>query len=237
MTEDFDFHTSPDTFLLLRCCSCGSIFASLVPTENALARIYPPDFFAHRRSRWHHTSGQGTGAFDLGPTVGQDQLELLAQQEAHYDLIRLEFTLECAPDPHLILRAVRAALLPGGQAMLLLNSLRSPAFAWFGGRHWGGYDTPRQRRVVTRDGLERLARSAELELVEIIGLPAGEPWVRSLHRLCLDWNAPGWLARRFSDRATVSTAVFSLVDALLRPAGRSALSVATLRRPRQAPAS
>jgi hypothetical protein len=231
MVEDFEFRTSPDTFLALRCQTCGTVFLSLVPADAAADQIYPAAYFASRPSRWHHTAARGTRVLDLGPSVGADQVGRRAHDDAPYDLVRLDLTLECSPDALATLQAVRAALRPGGRAMLLLNNLRSPAFAWFGGRHWGGYDTPRQRRVFTRDGLVRLARAAELELAEMTGLAAGEPWVRSFHRWLTDWNAPAWLAARFSNRPSVSRALFNLVDAMLRPLNRSAFLIATLRRP------
>lgn len=236
MLEDFEFRTSSDTFLALRCQTCGTVFLSLVPTDGALDQIYPAAYFTSRPSRWHHTAARGTRVLDLGPSVGADRMGRLAHHDAPYDLVRLDLTLECSPDALATLQTVRAALRPGGRAVLLLNNLRSPAFAWFGGRHWGGYDTPRQRRVFTREGLVRLARAAELEVAEVTGLAAGEPWVRSFHRWLTDWNAPAWLAAGFSSRASVSRALFNLVDAMLRPLHRSAFLIATLRRPESATA-
>jgi SAM-dependent methyltransferase len=231
MTEDFDFCTSPDTFLALRCGRCGGVYLSLVPADDTLAaRIYPPEYFARHGPAWRHTPPQGTRVLDLGPLVGPDQLGRLAREGSAYDLVRLDLTLECAPDPLAVLQAVHPALRPGGRVVLLLNNLRSPAFAWFGGRHWGGYDTPRQRRVLTRDGLARLALAADLDVAEVRFLSAGEPWVRSFHRWFRDWNAPGWLTSRFADGAHLGLALFRLFDAVLRPLGRSAFFVATLKR-------
>jgi hypothetical protein len=116
----------------------------------------------------------------------------------------------------------------------LLNNLASPAFSWFGGRHWGGYDAPRQRRVLSRDGLARLADGAGFELAGVAGVAAAGPWVRSLHRWLTDWNAPAWLARRFSAQARVAPALLHLLDVALRASGRSTFMAATFRRPESA---
>jgi len=229
MTEDFELRTSPDSFLALRCAGCGSVFLSLVPAEEALGRIFPPGYRASPTPPWP-PSPAGSRVLDLGPWVASEQLRPLAL-DGEYDLVRIDLTLECAAHPVELLRTVRAALRPGGRALTLLNNLTSPTFALFGGRHWGGYDTPRQQRVLSRDGLARLAAAASMELEAVTALPAGELWLRSIHRWCSDWGAPGWLARRFSDHARVSRVLFRLVDQLFRRSGRSALTLATLRRP------
>jgi SAM-dependent methyltransferase len=228
MTEDFDFRTSAETFLVLRCQACGSLFLSQTPTDAVAARIYPPEYLARRVSRWSHTPARGAQVLDLGSSAGREQLERVRQAGSTYDLIRLDLTLEHAPDPQELLRVVRGALRPDGQVVALLNHLRSPAFGWFGGRHWGGYDTPRQRRVLTAEGVARLASAANLEVVRTSVVSAGEPWARSFRRLCLDWGAPAWLSARFEDRSVLARS-FGLVDLALRPLGRSAFVVVTLR--------
>lgn len=227
MIEDFDFRTSAETFLALRCQACGSLFLSQTPIDAVAARIYPPEYLAGRVSRWRHTPARGAQVLELGSS-DHEQLERLREAGSTYDLIRLDLTLEHAPDPQELLRVVRAALRPGGQVVALLNHLHSPAFGWFGGRHWGGYDTPRQRRVLTAEGVARLAWAANLEVVRTSVVSAGEPWARSFRRLCQDWGAPAWLAGRFQDRS-VLTRGFALVDLALRPLGRSAFVVVTLR--------
>lgn len=231
MTEDFEFRTSSDAFLALRCQSCGSVFLSMVPADEALPRIYPREYFAAHAAPWRDAPARGSRVLDLGPSVGADHVRRLAQEAGTYDLARLDLTLECATDPLALLQAVRAALRPGGQVVVRLNNLRSAAFDRFGGRHWGGYDTPRQRRVLSSDGLARLAQAAALELVSTTALPAGELWVRSLHHWCADWRAPDWIAARFGGSARLSLMLFRLVEAGLRSRGRSALLIATLGRP------
>ena len=231
MTEDFELRTSPHTFLTLCCGMCGSLFLALAPSEAALDRIVPTAALARRAPAWEGASAGGVRVLDLGPWVSADQLRRVPHDGVPYDLARLDLTLECTADPLATLEAVRAALRPGGYAMALLNNLRSPAFHWFGGRHWGGYDAPRQRRVLSYDGLAHLAHAAGFQLAGVTGVAAAGPWVRSLHRWCIDWGAPAWLARRFSSRAMMAPALFHAVDAVCRSWGRSSFVVATLRRP------
>lgn len=44
--EDFEYWTSPDTFLVVRCTSCGLVYLDPRPTVAELDRIYPPDYHA-----------------------------------------------------------------------------------------------------------------------------------------------------------------------------------------------
>lgn len=228
MIEDFELRTSPHTFMALRCGMCGSVFLGLAPDHAALDRIFPTAALARRAPAWEGGPGAAR-VLELGPWVNAEQLRRLPDG-VPYDLARLDLTLECTVEPLATLEAVRGALRPGGYAVALLNNLRSPAFGWFGGRHWGGYDAPRQRRVLSQDGLARLAQAAGFELAGVTGVAAAGPWVRSLHRWCTDWGAPAWVARRFADQARVAPALFHLVDTILRPSGRSSYVAATLRR-------
>ncbi len=44
--EDFEYRTSPDTFLAMRCTNCGLVYLNPRPSEADLPRIYPPDYHA-----------------------------------------------------------------------------------------------------------------------------------------------------------------------------------------------
>jgi SAM-dependent methyltransferase len=44
--EDFEYRTSPDTFLAVRCQSCGLVYLNPRPANHELSRIYPPDYHA-----------------------------------------------------------------------------------------------------------------------------------------------------------------------------------------------
>lgn len=42
--EDFEYRTSPDRFVAMRCGSCGLVYLNPRPSENELARIYPATY-------------------------------------------------------------------------------------------------------------------------------------------------------------------------------------------------
>ncbi len=44
--EDFEYRTSPDTFLALQCKRCELVYLDKRPAESELARIYPDDYHA-----------------------------------------------------------------------------------------------------------------------------------------------------------------------------------------------
>ncbi|MGB8698080.1 MAG: class I SAM-dependent methyltransferase [Thermosynechococcaceae cyanobacterium] len=45
--EDFEYRSSPDTFLMVRCTQCGLVYLNPRPAIAELARIYPPDYHAY----------------------------------------------------------------------------------------------------------------------------------------------------------------------------------------------
>ncbi len=44
--EDFEYRTSPDTFIAMRCRECGLVYLDPRPTATELPRIYPPNYHA-----------------------------------------------------------------------------------------------------------------------------------------------------------------------------------------------
>jgi SAM-dependent methyltransferase len=48
--EDFEYRTSPDTFLAVRCADCGLVYLNPRPAVSELDRIYPPDYHAYQFS-------------------------------------------------------------------------------------------------------------------------------------------------------------------------------------------
>lgn len=44
--EDFEYRTSPDTFLAVQCRRCGLVYLNPRPAITALDQIYPPDYHA-----------------------------------------------------------------------------------------------------------------------------------------------------------------------------------------------
>ncbi|HZF68408.1 MAG TPA: class I SAM-dependent methyltransferase, partial [Gemmatirosa sp.] len=45
--EDFEYRTSADTFLAVRCRGCGVVYLDPRPAESELDRIYPPSYHAY----------------------------------------------------------------------------------------------------------------------------------------------------------------------------------------------
>jgi hypothetical protein len=44
--EDFEYGTSPDTFLAMRCHGCGLVYLNPRPSVDELSRIYPQNYHA-----------------------------------------------------------------------------------------------------------------------------------------------------------------------------------------------
>ena len=44
--EDFEYHSSRDTYLAVRCRGCGLVYLKLRPAESELSRVYPPSYHA-----------------------------------------------------------------------------------------------------------------------------------------------------------------------------------------------
>jgi SAM-dependent methyltransferase len=45
--EDFEYRSSPDTFLAVRCSECGLVYLNPRPSLSELHRIYPPEYHAY----------------------------------------------------------------------------------------------------------------------------------------------------------------------------------------------
>jgi SAM-dependent methyltransferase len=148
-----------------------------------------------------------------------------------YALIMLYDTLEYCADPMAELAEVREYLRPGGRVILALHNLDSPGFTLFAGRHWGGYDFPRQRALYPPRALRLMAGRAGLEVESLSSAPNAACWVDSLHRWLTDWRAPSWLARRFLPSSAVATSVLGLVETPMHWCGRGSIRVVALRRP------
>lgn len=52
--EDFEYHTSTDTFLAMRCRSCGLVYLNPRPSVDDLDRIYPENYHAFQFSEEHY---------------------------------------------------------------------------------------------------------------------------------------------------------------------------------------
>jgi SAM-dependent methyltransferase len=169
--------------------------------------------------------------FGEAVSLRQGGLEDLAAPTAHCDLALLIHTLEHLTDPVAALQAVRTLLRPGGRALVVVFNLSSPCFRLFQGRHWGGYDLPRQRVLYSKTAVHLLADRCGLEVENVVTAPDPVCWTESVHRLLTDWHAPAWLARRFAPGGLVMPGLFAILERVLDASGRGGSLVVTLRRP------
>lgn len=141
-------------------------------------------------------------ACDRGRALGLDIRCASAEEidfDAAFDWVRLSHCLEHVRDPRLVLDRVRAALVPGGRALIALPDCGGLQPAWLGAR-WPDWDLPRHLFHFTVGTLSRLLRRSGLEPVRVrryfnparflsavtrhtfpVGLPRlGGPWVGAL---------------------------------------------------------
>jgi SAM-dependent methyltransferase len=247
VTEDFQNPPSLDALLALRCVGCGCVYLSpglrfadrgrMLPQDDALGRTNAVSHGVATRSRRRRAAlrlaGPG-GALDSDRVVdvrarGDLPMAEVTQPGRQYDCVILNESLEYMSDPRAQLERIRGALRPGGRAVVVLPNLASPSFALFGGRHWAGYDFPRQRAVYPLGALRRLAGQAGLTIDRVATSPDPACWLESVRRVLADWGAPSWLANRFQPHSAVAAAAFLAVERLLHWRGRGALLIVSLR--------
>jgi SAM-dependent methyltransferase len=165
-----------------------------------------------------------------GLDVVEGTVETLPKDHG-YHLALMIMTVEHLPSPVETIRAVAERLLPGGRLVIVTDNVRSPDFAVFGGRHWGGYHFPRHTYLFDRDTLSRLAAAAQLGVERISTGLSPVNWVYSFRNWIDDWGGPRWLVNRFSLQSPVGLAVFTLVDAPFSVFGRGAILQAEFVKP------
>ena len=148
-----------------------------------------------------------------------------------YDFALLIATVEHVDDPLAVLESVRRVLKPGGRALIVTDNTDTPSFRLFASRHWGGYHFPRHWNLFDKGNLRRLATRAGFTVDRLDTIVSPVNWTYSIHNFLVDWNAPGWLVRRFTLASPGSLAFFTVLDNLLQVAGRGGLLRAVLRKP------
>lgn len=233
--SDFERPPTADAFLALVCSDCGSVYLSPAPATadpplRAVKLTAPTGGGLTRAGR--HVARRAAG---LDPTR---ILVLSRQGDTVFDLGRLgleppqvvilDGALEHSRAPLTLLATVREGMDPGGQIILILKNLASPSFAIFGGRHWAGYDFPRQRALYSIDGIRRLARRIGLDIRSISTVADPSCWIESVRRALTDWRASGWLIRRFGSTSIVSRAAFGMLEGVFQWRRRGAVLVVSL---------
>lgn len=233
--SDFERPATADAFLAMRCSDCGSVYLSPAPASSnpslrSMDLTVPTGLStAGRRvarsarsldpTRVLALSQEGDAVFDPN-RLGRESLQLVI----------LDGTLEYSQTTLALLANVREALHPDGHIALILKNLASPTFRIFGGRHWAGYDFPRQCALYSTEGIRRLAGRVGLEIRSISTASDPSCWVESCRRALTDWGAPGWLIRRVGSTSIVSRFAFGMLEGVLQWGGKGALLVVSLGR-------
>lgn len=226
--SDSEHPEGGEAFLALRCSECGSVYLSPAPANGAV-------FLPAGLSRPAQRVRSGAAGLDPARVVTLSR-EIEARIDGgrlgreHYDLVILDGTLEYSQDPPALLASLRESLRPSGQVVLVLKNLASPSFGYFGGRHWAGYDFPRQRAVYSIEGIRRLAGRSGLEVRSISSASSPGCWVESCRRALSDWQVPRWVVGRFTNTSFLSRAILGALEGMLRWRGKGALLVVTLQR-------
>lgn len=140
-----------------------------------------------------------------------------------YDLVLMIATIEHVENPLAVLRAAARLLRPGGRIAAVTDNTATLDFRLFGNRHWGGYHFPRHWNLFHRPSLRRLAEQAGLEVVEISTVLSPVNWVYSLRNRLVDRGYPRWMYERFSLKAPVALAAFTILDGCFQIFRRGAL--------------
>lgn len=120
-----------------------------------------------------------------------------------FDVVNMGAVLEHVHDPHRVLAAAAALLVPGGLLVVSVPNLASAAFRWFG-EDWFSLDLPYHLLHFNAQTLERAVKEHGLE-VERLRQLGRSSWMRRslaaagrsswLARLARRGPVPGWLTR------------------------------------------
>jgi SAM-dependent methyltransferase len=150
---------------------------------------------------------------------------------ASCDLAFLIATIEHVAEPVAVLRAVNALLKPGGRAVIVTDNTSTLDFQLTRQRVWGGYHFPRHWYLFNRRSLRLLAEAAGMQVVSLDSVLSPVNWVYSIRNKLVDSHAPAWLIEKFSLKAPLSLAVFTMLDMLFHVFGKGALVRMTVRKP------
>jgi SAM-dependent methyltransferase len=89
----------------------------------------------------------------------------LGDVHGDYDLVMFHHSFEHVLDPRLALELATSLLSPGGRLLVRMPTVSSEAFERYGPQ-WVQFDAPRHITVFSRAGMDRLAETAGLEVVD-----------------------------------------------------------------------
>lgn len=163
-----------------------------------------------------------------GLSVHQEPVESTTLEPGTFDLALMIQTIEHVADPPTTLAAAGRLLRPGGRIVIVTDNAGSTDARWFRRRYWGGYHFPRHWNLFNTESMQRLARSADLDVERISTLCSPVNWVYSIRNLLQDIGAPRAVVDRFSLASPAALASFTVVDAARTALGRGALLEAVL---------
>jgi SAM-dependent methyltransferase len=169
-----------------------------------------------------------------GLVVHQGRALSLEAAGVAYDLALVFHGLEHCGLPLEELRAVRRLLRPGGRVVILTWNAESAVGRLFRGRHWAGYDFPRNPCLFNPHSLRRLADDAGLVVERLLAVRAPEMWTQSAGNFLGDWGAPSWLSRSVRGGFFPFRVLASLVEGVAALSGKAARLEAILRKPETA---
>ena len=158
-----------------------------------------------------------------GVTVHGGRLEDLPLEESSYDLILMIMTIEHVADPRALVERACRLLHEGGKLIIVTDNTGSPDFSLFRNRHWGGYHFPRHLYLFNRTNLAALCENAGLTVHSLKTAVSPVNWTYSMRNWIQDWHGPDWLRNRFSLRAPLALAAFTLLDIPLAAMGYGAV--------------
>jgi SAM-dependent methyltransferase len=104
----------------------------------------------------------GDRTLDTGARLLNRKLD---QVDGDYDLVMFHHSFEHVLDPMLALKQAVSLLSPSGRLLVRMPTVSSDAFERYGPQ-WVQFDAPRHITVFSRTGMDRLAGTADLDVVD-----------------------------------------------------------------------
>lgn len=140
-----------------------------------------------------------------------------------FDVILLLNLIEHVRDPLAVLRKARSLLSARGRLVIKTPNYRSLDARLFRARNWGGFHCPRHWVIFTRESFERIAREADLKVVNW-SYTQGAPfwtvstlaWLADRRAIRISTDRPAWMHPLYGPLAA-AFAAFDFSRAAISP--------------------